>query len=225
MRFAKCLTFLVFALTAFASHSKTLIVTHPETLFDPFRVAGSATRQLLENPAFKNKIVLYSYKTNPITKKPNSYTFSTSGLKFRSRQSENGITNLRLAGAEFYVAGGYWDACLSNTIEELINTSDSSLDIDIHVMMKAVFTPDGELENPDHEKGIHRLFRSLDEVLQRDPDVFLESQVMPVARSFRFSPGKLESVVDFILDGNTLAIFGQGPRKVRIIFERDLDPK
>ncbi len=231
MKFKSFIFILIISLKTVFAFGKTLIVTHPETLWDPHSVAGQATRELLSNQVFKKKIVLFSYKTNFKTGKPNSFTFSKSGLKFLPLFSENGEHKLRLTEPEVYVAGGHWEACLSNTIEYLIDNSSSSLNLKIHVMMKAVFNVDGELSNPDHERGIYNYVRTLDVILERDPNAFLKEQILPIGKSFMRS--RMKSLpkalltkdyltMDFILDGQTIATFGQGPKKISIILERDL---
>lgn len=230
MKIKNWIFFSIITLTSVTALGKTLVVTHAETLWDPLRVAGPATRELLAHPAFKSKLALYSYRTDPTTLKPNTFTFSKNGLKFHSRFSEDGELKFRLAEPEVYVAGGYWEACLSNTILDLIDNSSPSAHLVIHVMMKAVFTTGDELPEPDEERGIYNEIRTLDEFFQRNPTAFLGKYVLPIGQYYmtyrmKSSPNKQPTkeylTVDFMLDGRTVATFGHGPRKISIILERD----
>lgn len=125
---------LVFAITASSGNAKTLIVTHPQAFFDTGRVAGSATRELLQDPSFNRKIVLYTSSGN------GEFTFSPVQLKFETRVSYVGEFNLDFNDSDFTFAGGFWSACLSKTLQDFSKIIlRGSNDLIIRFKMDAIY--------------------------------------------------------------------------------------
>ena len=226
------LALVISALACSYGHAKTLIVTHPDRKYDVSNATGRAIRKLLLDETFHRKVVLISGE--PLT-------FSTNGLNFESRTSENGELVWTSNDPEIFLAGGYFEACFQKTLIDLIKYSDPSINLNIHAPIKAIYTT--RLIFPERAPGYKtKMFENsssmlgsqnievlffdakrkkleLDGSIPGLADEILNSEELT---SSRIRPLAESLTVRILLNGRLIAVKGHGPQIISLNFERKI---
>lgn len=207
---------IVFAMLLFVpltSGAKTVIVTHAETGFDHQRVAGLSTRTLLNSPSFNRKIILSSGGT---------LTFPKDALNLQYRSSDDGRFLLDFDEVDFTLAGGYFGACLHNSVLNIIG--HASADTTVTFKMNAIYlvgpldVPPGEtvttLSHLEEKYGQELLVS----MIKENGDRLAQELVAGRPKTMGFK-SRTDFILRILIHGKYIGSIGNGSMTINLKFE------
>lgn len=220
-----CTFLFLTSLIAESALSATLIVTHPEKMFDSYNATGARTREYLQDPRFDKKIVL---TTN------HEFTFSAKGLTFKKIYSAIGDFKWDGSEADVYLAGGFFHACQLNSLTSIISGSKTKGPLTIHILKDASYSQSVK----DDEDGtvisvsLNDLKSAPQQIRDQINTEFLEGLTSP-RNWLAFNPEgraiedlgqitKRYTITIISSDGAVVFTHGHGPKEVTIIMQTAL---